>query len=81
MEYGLADEIVDETKDLTEAKQLMQKSNRKLEQQISYSKALVALSKEVLELAKPLKEPKEPKEPKKPIENKNTISLFLSIFK
>jgi len=43
LEYGLADEIVAETKDLTEAQQIAQKVNKKLEQQINYNKALVEL--------------------------------------
>jgi len=46
LEYGLADEIVDEAKDLTEAQQIAQRVNKTLEQQISYNKALVAMKQQ-----------------------------------
>jgi len=68
LEYGLADEIVSEEKDLTEAKKLAQLHNKTLEQQISYNKALVALAKESLQKKEPEKVPTP--EPVKPVENK-----------
>lgn len=39
-EYGLCDEVVDDTVDLEVAKQLMQKINKSLEQQVKYNKLL-----------------------------------------
>lgn len=42
IEYGFADEILNKEVDLTEAKQLLQKVNKTLEQQLSYNKALTA---------------------------------------
>lgn len=50
VEYGLADEIIAEEKDLTEAKEIAQRINKTVEQQISYNKALVA---QIRELATP----------------------------
>jgi ATP-dependent protease ClpP protease subunit len=47
LEYGLCDEIVSETKDLAEAQKIAQKVNKTFEQQISYSKALVALKQSI----------------------------------
>lgn len=77
LEYGLADEVVNEAKDLTEAKELLQKNNKKLEQQISYSKALVALTKEMVETPKePTPEPKPTPEPQQ-----NNLKNFLAGFK
>ena len=54
LEYGLADEIIAEEKDLTTAKQMLQKVNTTMEQQLSYNKALAA---QLRELAEPPKEP------------------------
>lgn len=49
LEYGFCDEIVGQEVDLTEAKQMLQKMNKTLEQQLSYSKALTAQFKELIE--------------------------------
>lgn len=49
LEYGLADEIIAEEKDLTTAKQMMQKMNKTFEQQLSYNKSLVAQLRELAE--------------------------------
>ena len=49
LEYGLADEIIAEEKDLTAAKQMLQKMNKTFEQQLSYNKALVAQLRELAE--------------------------------
>lgn len=86
LEYGLADEIIDESKDLTEAKQLLQKSNKTLEQQLNYSKALVALSKKLVETPKEPKEltpepvPEPTPEPKAPEQNKPK-NLIAALFR
>ena len=52
--YGLCDEIIAEEVDLAKAKQILQKVNTTMEQQISYNKALAA---QLRELAEPPKEP------------------------
>lgn len=46
LEYGLCDEVIEEEKDMEEAKQIMQKVNKTFEQNINYNKALVAMTKE-----------------------------------
>jgi ATP-dependent protease ClpP protease subunit len=46
LELGLADEVIAEEVDLTTAKQMMQKMNKTLEQQINYNKILSAQLKE-----------------------------------
>ncbi len=77
LEYGLADEIVDETKDLTEAKQMMQRVNRSLEQQINYNQVLVAQLRDLtLEQKKPPKEPPVEPDPS-PEPKENTTIKFL----
>ena len=53
LEYGLADEIIAEEVDLTKAKQMLQKVNTTIEQQLSYNKAMAA---QLRELAEPPKE-------------------------
>ena len=77
LEYGLCDEIVEETKDLSEAKSIAQKMNNTLEQQISYTKALVALAKELVETPK---EPINPPVTPAPKEN-NTQKLIAALFR
>lgn len=52
--YGLCDEIIAEEKDLTTAKQMLQKMNTSMEQQISYHKSLSA---QLREMAEPVPEP------------------------
>lgn len=69
LEYGLADEIIDESKDLTEAKQMMQMVNQSLEQQISYNMVLMAQFKEMGAIA-PKPEPVPEPEPEPPQQNK-----------
>ena len=46
LEYGFADEVLERQADLTEAKQMLQKANKTLEQQLNYNKALVAQVRE-----------------------------------
>lgn len=80
LEYGLADEIVDETKDLTEAKQMMQVVNQSLEQQISYNQMLVAQFKEIT-LEQSAQEPPAEPEPAEPAEpQQNKLQSFLAGF-
>ena len=67
LELGLCDEIIAEEKDLTTAKQMLQKMNTSMEQQLSYNKALAA---QLRELAEP---PKEPDPPEKPPESTNCL--------
>ena len=74
LEYGLADEIIAEEKDLSTAKQMLQKMNTTMEQQLSYNKALVAQLREMSEPPKeestPPVPPVPPKETEEPKENK-----------
>ena len=83
LEYGLADEIIVEEKDLTTAKQMMQKMNKTFEQQLSYNKALVA---QLREMAEPVPEPEptpvpepEPTPDPEPTQNK-TKNLMAALF-
>ena len=78
LELGLADEIVAEEKDLTEAQQMVQKLNKTFEQQINYSKALVAL-KQNLKIEPIPPNPKQDPEPK-PNENK-TKKFMAALFR
>lgn len=73
LEFGLCDEIIEEEKDMTEAKQMLQQVNKTLEQQISYNKALVATAK-LVETPKKTK----PKELNEPTEPTNTLKDFLT---
>lgn len=85
LEYGFADEIIAEEVDLTKAKQMLQKVNTTMEQQISYNKALAA---QLRELTEPHKEP-DPVPPEtdpvpdpdpEPQENK-TLKLMAALFR
>lgn len=71
LEYGFADELLENEVDLTDAKQMLQKVNLTMEQQINYNKALVAQAMELLQVAKPesqeLQEPQEPQSIVEPI--------------
>lgn len=51
IEFGLADELLEQEADLTEAKQLLQKVNQSLEQQLSYNKAIAAQVRELQQAA------------------------------
>lgn len=46
LEYGLCDEIYEQETDLTKAKQMLQKFNQSLNQQLSYNRALTAQIKD-----------------------------------
>lgn len=77
LEYGLCDEVIEEEKDMKEAKEMLQQVNKSIEQTINYNKALVALAKEFKS-----KEQTEPVPgPKQEPEENNTQKMFLSIFK
>jgi ATP-dependent Clp protease protease subunit len=91
LEYGLADEIIAEEKDLTTVKQMLQKMNTSMEQQLSYNKSLAAQLRELAEPPKepdpPEKPPEPPKEPEpeptpdpEPQENK-TLKLMAALFR
>lgn len=56
LEYGLCDKILEEAADLTAAKQMLQKVNQTLEQQLSYNRALAAQFREMTKQSAP-KEP------------------------
>lgn len=76
IEYGFADELMEKEVDLTEAKQMLQKMNKTLEQHLSYNKALAAQLKELF------KEPEQnitPKEPEpKPEQKENKPQKFIA---
>ncbi len=74
VEYGFADELLEKEVDLTDARQMLQKVNLTMEQQINYNKALVAQAKELLQVVDP-KEEDMPKEPEIPIEQNTNKPL------
>lgn len=78
MEYGLADEIVNEEKDLTEANQMLQKMNQSLEQQLSYNKALVAQLRQLASEPEPEPEPPEPEPEPEPEPQENKPQKFMA---
>lgn len=86
LQYGLADEIISEEKDLTSAKQMLQKMNKTLEQQISYNEFLAAQLRELVEpskkpkAAEPIPEPEPPTTDPEPQENK-TLKLMAALFR
>ena len=84
LEYGLCDEIIAEEKDLTTAKQMLQKMNTSLEQQISLNKSLAAQLRalaEPPEEATPPVPPVPPAEPPtEPTQNK-TLKLMAALFR
>lgn len=57
VQYGFADEILGQEADLTEAKQMLQKVNKTIEQHISYNKALASQLREIAEPFKSIFEP------------------------
>jgi len=67
VKYGLADEILSKEADLTKARQLLQKMNYTLEQQLNYHKSLAAQARELTVKAS------------SPQENK-TIKLMAALF-
>lgn len=67
--YGFADEISGQDKDLTEAKQMLQKVNQTWEQHLSYNKALTAQFREMEQISKSIPEPT-PEPIPEPQENK-----------
>lgn len=77
VEYGFADELLVKEVDLSQAKQLLQKINKTLEQQLSYNKTLAAQAKELSQTFQaappeppvPSKDP-EPEPTPEPQENK-----------
>jgi len=79
LEYGFADELLGKEADLTEAKQLLQKANKTLEQHLSYNKALSAQAKTILQKAEIV--PVDPKEPEiTPQQENKTIKLMAALF-
>lgn len=75
MEYGFADELLEKEADMTEAKQLLQKMNKTLEQQLSYNKAIAAQFKELAKES--IQKTPTPEPPK---ENK-TLKLMAALFR
>lgn len=65
IEYGFADEYAEQEADMTKAKQLLQKVNKSLEQQLSYNKAIAAQLRQATE-EPPIEETPQDPEPKEP---------------
>lgn len=76
LEYGFADEVLSREVDMTDAKQMLQKANKTLEQQLNYNKVLAAQVREFTQVLDEgfsqkepeeeiLEEPENPKEPEK----------------
>ena len=83
LKYGLADEIVSEEKDMTEAQKIAQKMNQTFEQQISYNKALVAM-KQSLKGPEPEPEPDPAPEPEpepEPEPGNKLPNLLVALFR
>ncbi len=80
LELGLADEIVAEEKDMTKARQVAQKVNKTLEQQINYNKALVALKQSMQAAPEPEPTPPEPTPEPEPQQNKPK-NLLAALFR
>ena len=80
LDIGLADEIIHEEKDLTEARKIAQLYNQSLEQQISYNRALVAMIKESLQPESAIPTPTLEPDPAPPEETKplRFLSALLS---
>ena len=79
LEYGFCDEIIAEEKDLTSAKQMLQKANVSMAQHIEFSKSLAAQLREYLEPIEPAIEV-DPiiTEPEAPKQEENKLSKFLT---
>lgn len=85
LEYGFCDEVLSREADLTEAKQMLQKANKTLEQQLNYNRALVAQARELaqsLKKSEPVPDPEPTPEPEpEPKEELNeTQKMFLKVF-
>ena len=81
LEYGFADELLEKEVDLTDARQMLQKVNLTMEQQINYNKALVAQAREMTQSFKmEPQEPKEPKEPKEPQQTNKPLEMMKALF-
>lgn len=57
LEFGLCDKLIEEDKDLSQAKEMLEKANRKLKQSVSYRKVLMQQCREILEEKKPEEKP------------------------
>lgn len=80
LEYGLADEIIEEEKDLSEAQEIAQKMNETLEQQINYNKKLVAMKQE-LKIEEPKNNEPEPDPDPDDLEPKQDENKPMELFK
>lgn len=82
LELGLADSIIKENVDLTEAKKMLEQRTDSIKQQINYQKKLVALYQEMrAEPMEPTKEPiKKDPVPEEPVPEQNKLmNLFGSL--
>lgn len=79
LQYGFADELLEKEADLTEAKQMLQKMNQTLEQQLSYNRALAAQFREMAQAVKP-PAPPDPVPDPEPQQN-NPQKLLAALFR
>jgi len=88
IEYGLADEYAEKDADLTQAKEMLQKANLTITQQIEVNKSLAAQLRQLVEEA-PVKKPEppadpvpdpDPEPPPEPQENK-VVNLMAALFR
>jgi ATP-dependent Clp protease protease subunit len=87
LEYGFCDKILEQEADLTAAKQMLQKVNRSLEQQLSYNRALVAQFRELQQSGpapsepKPVPKPGSVPEPQSEPQENKTQKLLAALFR
>lgn len=82
IQYGFADELLEQEIDLTNAQQMLQKVNQTLQQQVSYHKALVAQFRDINQQHKPASPPEvKPPEPKPELKQNNPSKLLASLFR
>lgn len=80
LQYGFCDEVLGQDADLTEAKQILQKVNKTLEQHLSYNKAIAAQVREFSQKApapKSVTDPEPNPEPPKENKPKNFLSALM----
>ena len=80
IEYGLADEIQEDEKDLTQAQQMLQKMTKTLEQNLNYNKCIAARLREIAKSPEPKEEPKQKLENEPQEKNENKVVKLMTAF-
>jgi enoyl-CoA hydratase/carnithine racemase len=80
IQYGFADELLEKEADLTDAKQMLQKMNQSLEQQLSYNRALAAQFREMAQSTAPPESIPAPETTPTPQQN-NPQKLLAALFR